>query len=72
MTPITAAMAIMVVTPEISISHRTRATIFAATGSRGLSSSASGSLMVDQSRREKLVVAEADAGNRLDRVLAGS
>jgi 23S rRNA pseudouridine1911/1915/1917 synthase len=28
--------------------------------------------MIDQSRREKLIVAEADAGNRLDRVLAAS
>src|SRR5437870_6001887 len=70
MTPTTAAMATIVVTPEISISQRTLATMRSAAGSRGLSSSASGSLMVDQSRRKELVVTGEDAGGRLDRVLA--
>src|SRR5436190_17585533 len=70
MTPRTAATATSVVAPERSISHRTLATMRAAAGSRGFSSSASGSLMVNRSRREKLVVAGADSGGRLDRVLA--
>jgi 23S rRNA pseudouridine1911/1915/1917 synthase len=59
-----------VVAPEISISHLTRATMLAAAGSRGLSSSANGSLMQQgHSRREEFVAAETDAGDRLDRVL---
>jgi 23S rRNA pseudouridine1911/1915/1917 synthase len=71
MTPITAEIAIRVVTPEISISHRTLATIRAASGSSGWSSSANGLLMdVTQARSETLVVAAEEAGERLDRVLA--
>src|SRR4051794_37899596 len=71
MTPITAATAIIVVTPEISISHRTRATMLAAAGSRGFSSSVAGSLMADGSqRRETVAVADAEAGTRIDRLLA--
>src|SRR5216684_1906093 len=69
MTPITAASATTVVIPAISISHRTLATMRAAAGSRGCSSSADGSLMTPE-RSEKLVVAAAEAGERLDRVLA--
>src|SRR5580704_5889969 len=70
MTPATAAMAISVVTPDINISHRTLATTRAAAGSRG-SPSDNGSLMtVQHPRREKIVVAGAEAGERLDRVLA--
>src|SRR5712691_588507 len=75
MTPMTAAIATMVVTPEISISHRTFATMCAAAGSSGCSSSADG-LLTDcplastQERSEKLVVAAEEAGERLDRVLA--
>src|SRR6266508_5336642 len=69
MTPSTAAIATMVVTPEINISHRTFATTRAAAGSRGCSSS--GSLMASiEGRSEELVVAAAEAGERLDRVLA--
>src|SRR4051794_12072425 len=71
MTPITAEIAITVVTPEISISHRTLATIRAASGSSGWSSSANGLLMdLTQARSETLVVAAEEAGERLDRVLA--
>src|SRR5258706_9331815 len=71
MTPITAAMATRVVTPEISISHRTLATIRAASGSSGWSSSANGLLMdLTQARSETVVVAAEEAGERLDRVLA--
>src|SRR5216684_2634813 len=69
MTPITAASATMVVIPAISISHRTLATMRAAAGSSGCSSSADGSLMTPE-RSEELVVAAAEAGERLDRVLA--
>src|SRR5258705_3231571 len=71
MTPVTAAMAMRVVTPEISISQRTLATIRAASGSSGWSSSANGLLMdLTQARSETLVVAAEEAGERLDRVLA--
>src|SRR5258708_7371533 len=71
MTPTTAAMATSVVTPDMSISHRTLATMPAAAGSSGFSSSVSGSLMsVQHRRREKVVIAGADAGERLERVLA--
>src|SRR5258708_38778701 len=71
MTPTTAAMATSVVAPDMIISHRTLATIPAAAGSSGFSSSVSGSLMsVQYRRREKVVIAGADAGERLDRVLA--
>src|SRR5215813_9078675 len=70
MTPRIAATPTKVVTPEISISQRTLATILAAAGSRGLSSSTNGSLMAQRHpRRQKLVAAAADTGNRLDRVL---
>src|SRR5687768_2586312 len=69
MTPSTAAIATMVVTPEISISHRTFATTLAAAGSRGASSF--GLLMASiEERSENLVVAAEEAGERLDRVLA--
>src|SRR5258707_4441351 len=71
MTPITAAMAMRVVTPEISISQRTLATIRAASGSSGWSSSANGLLMdLTQARSETLVVAAEEAGEQLDLVLA--
>src|SRR5450631_765160 len=71
MTPTTAAMATSVVTPDISIIHRTLATMAAAAGSSGFSSSVSGSFMaVQHRRRKKVVVAGEDAGERLDRVLA--
>src|SRR5882757_3244862 len=77
MTPRTAAIATMVVTPEISISHRNRATTFAAAGSRGFSSSAEGLLMSQEQelsqepeRSEELVIAAEEDGSRLDRVLA--
>src|SRR6476469_3453047 len=71
MTPITAEIAIRVVTPEISISHRTLATIRAASVAAGSSSSANGLLMdLTQARSETLVVAAEEAGERLDRVLA--
>src|ERR1700676_82009 len=71
MTPTTAAMATSVVTPEMIISHRTLATMPAAAGSSGFSSSVSGSFMsVQHRRRERVVIAGADAGERLDRVLA--
>src|SRR6185312_2122717 len=69
MTPTTAAIAISVVAPEISISQRTLATMRAAAGSSGALSSADGLLMT-QRRSEKLTVAAEDAGERLDRVLA--
>src|SRR5216684_7886949 len=69
MTPSTAAIATMVVAPEISISHRTFATMRAAAGSRGGSSS--GLLMASiEERSETVVVAADEAGARLDRVLA--
>src|SRR5271165_463232 len=68
MTPITAKTASSVVAPAISISHRTFATMRAAAGSRGGSSSADGVLM--GLRSEKLVAAAEEGGARLDRVLA--
>src|SRR2546428_3457058 len=71
MTPMTAAIATSVVAPEISISHRTFATMRAAAGSRGASSSADGLLMaLTQGRSETLVITAEEAGERLDRVLA--
>src|SRR6266511_2456465 len=71
MTPMTAAIATSVVAPEITISHRTFATMRAAAGSRGASSSADGLLMaLTQGRSETLVVAAEEVGERLDRVLA--
>src|SRR6266566_5428646 len=71
MTPMTAAVATSVVAPEISISHRTFATMRAAAGSRGASSSADGLLMaLTQGRSETLVITAEEVGERLDRVLA--
>src|SRR5262249_1379534 len=71
MTPITAASAMTVVTPEISISQRTLATMRAAAGSTGAASFADGWLMISTQRpSERLVVAAEEAGERLDRVLA--
>src|SRR4029077_5699213 len=69
MTPTTAAIAISVVKPEISISQRTLATMRAAAGSSGALSSADGLLMT-QRRSEKLTVGAEGAGERPDRVLA--
>src|SRR5262249_58736001 len=70
MTPMTAAIARSVVAPAISISHRTFATMRAAAGSRGASSSAENLLMALQGRSETLVIAAEEVGERLDRVLA--
>src|SRR6266516_1194056 len=70
MTPITAAIASTVGAAEISISQRTLASMRAAAGSTGASSSADGLLMALTQRRSKLVVAAEEAGERLDRVLA--
>src|SRR6516162_7519799 len=70
MTPMTAAIASSVVAPAITISHRTFATMRAAAGSRGASSSAESFLMALQGRSETLVIAAEEAGERLDRVLA--
>src|SRR5258708_17098937 len=70
MTETTAAMATSVVTPETIISHRTLATMPAVAGSSGWSS-VSGSLMtVQHRRREKVVIAGQDAGERLHRLPA--
>src|SRR5262245_26974887 len=76
MAPRTAAMAISVVTPEITISRRTLATKRAASGSRA---SSVGSVMADGSETvavtaeatETVTVAAGTSGERLDRVLAG-
>src|SRR5437867_3004126 len=71
MTPRTAATANSVVAPEITISQRTFATMRAAAGSSGWSSSADGLLMTStQGHSEIVVVAAEEAGERLDRVLA--
>src|SRR5262245_41360571 len=70
MTPMTAAIASSVVAPAISISHRTFATMRAAAGSRGASSSAESFVMALQGRSETLVIAAEEGGERLDRVLA--
>ena len=66
--------AISVVSAEIAIIQRTRETMRAAAGSRGFSSSRSccESLMAVDHRTETVVVAEANAGERLDRVLAAT
>jgi 23S rRNA pseudouridine1911/1915/1917 synthase len=75
MTPTTAAMATAVVTAEISISHRARAT----TAAMSLGVLASGELsallaipltMSSGMTQKSIVAADADAGHRLDRVLA--
>src|SRR3954451_17540793 len=56
--------------PEISISQRTLATMRAAAGSSGFSSSLdNGSVMAIAGRKEITIAAE-EAGERLDRVLA--
>src|SRR6266699_3420421 len=68
MTPMTAAIASSVVAPAISISHRTFATMRAAAGSRGASSSAESLLMALQGRRETVVIVAEEVGERLDRV----
>ncbi|MPZ57917.1 MAG: RluA family pseudouridine synthase [Rhizobiales bacterium] len=68
-TPRTAAIASIVVRPAISIIARTRATIRTAAGSSG-SSSAKGLLMDLDRRNETVVVADTEAGGRLDRLLA--
>src|SRR5258707_14521819 len=70
MTPMTAVIAMSVVAPAISISHRTFATMRAAAGSRGASSSAESLLMALQGRNETVVIAAEEVGERLDRVLA--
>src|SRR5262249_52104369 len=70
MTPMTAAIERSVVAPAISISHRTFATMRAAAGSRGASSSAESLLMALQGRSETVVIAAEESGERLDRVLA--
>src|SRR5262249_10666474 len=57
-----------VVAPAINISHRTFATMRAAAGSRGCSSSAAGLLMVVRSK--EVTVGAQEDGARLDRVLA--
>src|SRR5262249_23885009 len=67
MTPMTAAIASSVVAPAISISHRAFATMRAAAGSRGASSSAESLLMALQGRSEGLVIADEEGGERLDR-----
>src|SRR5260370_16278282 len=70
MTPMTAAIATSVVAAAISVSHRTFATMRAAAGSRGASSSAESLLMALQGRSETVVIAAEEVGERLDRVLA--
>src|SRR5882672_9375336 len=71
MTPMTTAMPSTVAKPEISISQRTLATILACAGSSGLSSSDGGWVMSEtQGQVETVVVADDQAGERLDRVLA--
>src|SRR5262249_26847424 len=75
MTPITTAMPSTVAKPEISISHRTLATIFACAGSSGVSSSEFGLLMSDEeldeeAHAETAVPPDAEAGERLARLLA--
>src|SRR3984893_16444261 len=69
MTPMTAAIASSVVAPAISISHRTFATMRAAAGSRGASSSAESLLMALQGRSETLVIAAEEFGERPDGLL---
>src|SRR5512134_3719551 len=73
MSPMTTAMPSTVATPEISISQRTRSTIFCCSGVRGLSSSVSERVWFMAARNpkgEQVVVAGEEAGQRLDRVLA--
>src|SRR5215216_957971 len=69
MTLRTAAIAMSVVAPEIAIIHRTLETKPAA-GS--LPSSSTGLLMEPDIRREEVIVSAADAGGRLDRLIAAS
>src|SRR5215213_5815835 len=70
MTPMTTAMPSKVATPEITISHRTRATSACWAGSSGFSASELRSLMDEDVTIERFTVAGEDAGERLDRVLA--
>src|SRR5438105_6864970 len=70
MTPSTAATAINVVAPAIAIIRRTRANMRAASGDAGSSSSSAVGLLMAQARGETVVVAAAEAGERLDRLLA--
>src|ERR1700741_4173802 len=56
--------------PEISISHRTLATILCCSGSRGFSSGSESVMAARHPSKEKVVVADAEANDRLDRVLA--
>src|SRR5262249_26752296 len=71
MTTITAAIAMTVVAPEVSISQRALATMRAAAGSTGAASFADGWLMMSTQRTsENVVVPAEEAGERLDRVLA--
>src|SRR5262249_18028096 len=69
-TPMPAAIGRSVVAPATSTSHRTFATMRAAAGSRGASSSAESLLMALQGRSETVVIAAEESGERLDRVLA--
>src|SRR5919198_1114708 len=76
MTPITTAMPSTVAKPEISISQRTLATIAACAGSSGRSSSSEFGLLmsdeepIDEDQVETVIATDADAGERIDRLLA--
>src|SRR5258708_18296209 len=70
MTPMTTAIARSGVAPASSISHRTFATMRAAAGSRGDSSSAESLLMALQGRNETVGIAAEEFGERLARVRA--
>src|SRR5437660_1473505 len=71
MAPRTASMPPIVVSAAIAINQRTLAKVRAAAGSRGFELSVRGLLMaVDRTRREKLLIADEQAGERLDRALA--
>src|ERR1700678_787678 len=71
MTVMTTAMPSTVAIPEISINQRTRATIWACAGLNASSSPLSEMVMSEaQARLETATIAAAEAGDRLDRVLA--
>src|ERR1700760_4909094 len=70
MTPITAATAMSVVTPEIVIIKRIRATTRAAAGSRGRSSSDGALFMTDHPPGETITIDAEARGERLHRLLA--